>query len=66
MYFQKNIGLLDRTLRFSIALFLFGYAYWKGSYIALFAAIFVLFEALKGWCILYQILGKNSCPIGKK
>ena len=39
------------------------YAYWSGSWIALAAAIFTGFEALFSWCVVYQLLGKNSCPI---
>jgi hypothetical protein len=56
----------DRLLRLGIAVLLFFLAYWKSSWIILIFALFTLFEALKGWCILYQLLGKNSCPINKK
>ena len=58
----KNIGKTDRLLRLAIAIILLFSAYWKGSWVLLAAGVFVLFEAAFSWCILYQILGKNSCP----
>jgi hypothetical protein len=58
---KKNIGPKDRRLRFTIALLLFGAAYWKMSWILFAAGLFVLFEAVFSWCIVYQLLGKNSC-----
>lgn len=41
-------------------------AYWKMSWILLIIGLFVLFESFMSWCVVYQILGKNSCPIKKK
>ncbi|MBA2727151.1 MAG: DUF2892 domain-containing protein, partial [Parachlamydiaceae bacterium] len=32
-------------------------------WLALLASAFVFFEALRGWCVFYQLMGKNSCPI---
>jgi hypothetical protein len=60
---KRNIGLPDRLIRLGIAIVLFFFAYWKMSWILLIFALFTLFEALKGWCILYQLLGKNSCSM---
>jgi hypothetical protein len=59
---KKNIGKPDRILRLIVGLILLALAYWNMSWILLLAGIFTLFEALMSWCILYQILGKNSCP----
>lgn len=59
---KKNIGKNDRLLRFGIGLLLLGYAWWQHSWIALGFALFTFYEALAGWCIMYQLLGKNSCP----
>ena len=59
---KKNIGMSGRLLRAAIGVALLGYAYFTGSWIAFGFAIFTLFEALASWCVLYQILGKNSCP----
>ena len=59
---KKNIGKPDRILRLIVGILLLGWAYWQMSWILLVIGIFTLFEALMSWCILYQILGKNSCP----
>ena len=62
---QKNIGPKDRFFRFIIAIFLFALAIWWESWIIAIFAFFVLYESLASWCLLYQLLGKNSCPIKK-
>ena len=59
---RKNIGIHDRILRLIVGIFLLGLAYWVESWILLILGLFSLFEALMSWCIIYQILGKNSCP----
>ena len=61
----KNIDLLGRLIRLAIGIALLVYAYWKMSWIPLIVALFVIFEALMSWCIVYHILGKTSCPIKK-
>jgi len=63
---RKNIGPAGRLLRFAIALLLFAYAYWKESGFVLILAVFTFFEACFSWCIVYRLLGKNSCPIKKR
>jgi hypothetical protein len=60
---KRNIGSADRLFRLVVALGLFVYAYQKSSWPAYLAGGFVLFEALYGWCVMYQLLGKNSCPL---
>jgi hypothetical protein len=62
---QKNIGPEDRIFRLVIAILLFAFAIWQNSIIATLAGLFVLYEALASWCVLYQLLGKNTCPIKK-
>ncbi|MDE3046585.1 MAG: DUF2892 domain-containing protein [Verrucomicrobiota bacterium] len=59
---KKNIGTPDRLFRLAIAIGLLIYAYMGQSWIALAASLFVFFEAAMSWCVLYQLLGKNSCP----
>ncbi|MES2274118.1 MAG: DUF2892 domain-containing protein [Chlamydiota bacterium] len=66
IHLRKNIGISDRLIRLVLALILFFIAYWKGSWIAFAFALFTLFEFFMSWCILYQILGKSSCPTHKK
>lgn len=59
---KKNIGTPDRLLRLAIALSLLALAYFRSSWFLAAAGVFVLYESLAGWCILYHFLGKNSCP----
>jgi len=63
---KKNIGTPDRLIRLTIGLLLLGYAFWKMSWVVLIFALFALFESFMSWCIVYQLLGKNSCPLKKK
>jgi hypothetical protein len=63
MKFSKNIGSRDRWIRFVIAVVLLALSIWTMSWILLLCAIFTFFESFMSWCILYQILGKSSCPI---
>lgn len=59
---KKNIGTLDRLLRLALAIVVLVLAYLKMSWVLLVVGLFVLFEAAFSWCILYQLLGKSSCP----
>ncbi|MBA2726637.1 MAG: DUF2892 domain-containing protein, partial [Parachlamydiaceae bacterium] len=61
--FKPNIDNSGRILRLVIAIILLIYAIGYGSWLALLASAFVFFEALRGWCVFYQLMGKNSCPI---
>lgn len=66
MKLKKNLNASGRIVRLLIAIALFAYALWKMSWIAFLAALFVLFESIMSWCVIYQLLGKSSCPIKKK
>ena len=59
---KKNIGTPGRLFRFGIAVALFASAYYLGSWILGAAGLFVLYESLAGWCVVYHLIGKNSCP----
>ena len=63
---KKNIGKNDRILRFILACFFFGLALWSKSWILAAIGLFTLYEALASWCVLYQLIGKNTCPIHKE
>lgn len=63
---KKNIGTKDRLIRLAIAIALLLLAYWKSSWIVLAFSLFVFFEAFMSWCVMYQLLGKSSCPISRK
>jgi hypothetical protein len=60
---KKNIGTRDRLFRLGIAFALLFGAWWWGSWILLAFSLFTFYEALVGWCVLYQLLGKNSCDL---
>jgi len=64
--FKKNIGTSDRILRLGLASLLLIYAVWQHSWIALLFSLFTFFEALMSWCVVYQLLGKSSCPVDKE
>ncbi len=62
---QKNINNSGRLLRLVIAILLLLFAVWQKSWIAAVFGIFTLIEAYFSWCVLYQLMGWNSCPIDK-
>lgn len=66
MRLPKNIGTADRILRCLIALALFVYAIIASSLIAFLLSLFVFFEAVSSWCLFYQLVGKNTCPISER
>ena len=62
---KSNIGKVDRIIRLAIAIFLLVYAYLAGSWIAFGFSIFTFYESWAGWCALYQLIGKSTCPLPK-
>lgn len=65
---KKNIGTKDRVLRAGLGLIFLGLAWWfrDSTVIALLllaAALFSFYEAIMSWCLFYQLIGRNSCPI---
>jgi hypothetical protein len=62
---QKNIGTTDRLIRLGIAILLFLFAWWQSSWIAFGLGVFALYEALASWCLFYQLIGKNTCPVNR-
>jgi hypothetical protein len=63
---KRNLDNTGRIIRLIIALILLAYAWWASSWIALAFSLFTFYEAFAGWCVLFQLLGKSSCPIDKK
>lgn len=61
--FPRNINTAGRLSRFVIAVTLTVCAYLFQSWILLALALFVYFEALKGWCIFNHLTGRNECEI---
>ncbi|MBS4171496.1 Uncharacterized protein NEOC95_002246 [Neochlamydia sp. AcF95] len=63
---QKNIGTADRIIRFTLAFLLGGLAFQFKSWLLGVMALFTLYEALASWCLLYHLIGKNSCFLPTK
>lgn len=63
---KKNLDLSGRLLRLGLSIVLFILAYSSHSFLLLLAAMFTLYEAIASWCIVYQLLGINHCPLDKK
>lgn len=59
---KQNVGKTDRIIRVVVgaALVILLPGWWK----ALGAV--VLLTGLIGWCGLYTLLGKSTCPVSKK
>lgn len=57
---NKNIGDTDRLVRVVLGIVLLILSYYYGSLILFIIALFLFFEAWKRWCVLYQLLGKNT------
>jgi hypothetical protein len=65
---QKNIGTFDRVLRLAIAVFIIMYMILATHTILVMIvlgilALFCVYQAIAGWCLWYQIIGKNTCPV---
>lgn len=59
----KNIGSFDRLLRLTIGVVLIVAAIlYRSSTLAIFG-LFTLYEAVSSWCVLYQLIGRNTCPL---
>lgn len=68
--FQKNMGTLDRALRFVFAgiivyLYLDGILHGTLAYVLLLLAIATLYTGISGYCPLYPLFGWNTCKSKK-
>src|SRR3990167_211306 len=60
---KPNIGRKDRIVRFVIGVVLISLALiYKSTFMAL-GGLFSIYEAFSSWCVFYQLLGRNTCPI---
>lgn len=65
---QKNIGTPDRVVRGVLGIIIAGYGIF-GTHTLLVTILLLLlaglciYQALAGWCLWYQIIGKNTCPV---
>lgn len=68
MDMTKNIGTFDRIMRLIIGIILGVFAVivaaalWVKIVLGILA-LFCFYEALASWCLFYQLIGKNTCPI---
>ena len=70
---NKNIGTSDRMVRIGIGTLLVAasiYLAWRYNpwigLIPLILGAFSIYEAAIGWCALYALMGKNSCPVAER
>lgn len=61
---KENLGLFDRILRLTIGVLLLIYGYFHP--LAIPFGLFAIYEGLNSWCVLYQLMGINTCPIKRK
>lgn len=61
--YSKNIGTHDRMMRAVFGLILFMLGILTTWHPVLFiAAGFCIYQAVGTWCLVYSLLGKNTCP----
>ena len=63
---KRNVGPLDRIIRITLGIILIaaaltGYIGWWG-----WIGVVPLATGLMSSCLLYSLLGINTCPVGKK
>lgn len=60
---HKNIGKKDRLFRLFLGtILILTFFYFKSGILAIIG-FFAIYEALISWCLIYQILGKNTCSL---
>ena len=64
---KKNIGFPDRVIRLLIGLVCFIGAWFVVGMVLkivlVLLGIFSIYEAIRGWCAFYMLIGRNTCPI---
>jgi len=63
---QNNVGKVDQTIRYVIAVILIVIAIILEVWWLLIPAIILGFTAAVSWCGLYKIFGINTCKFDKK
>lgn len=61
----KNLGVMDRVMRATIGVICVAAAIYipERQFGLLLIAGFTFFESIFSWCVLYNAVGKNTCPI---
>src|SRR3990167_7754255 len=60
---KPNIGTKDRIVRLVIGVVLISLAVINKSTFMALGGLFFMYEAFSSWCVFYQLLGRNTCPI---
>lgn len=63
---QNNVGKVDQTIRYVIAVILIVIAIILEIWWLLIPAIILGFTAAVSWCGLYKLFGINTCKFDKK
>ena len=68
VYMKKNIGTFDRIIRLGLGVILIAVALvWVSilwiKVVVILLALFCFYEALASWCLFYQLIGRNTCPV---
>ena len=59
--FEKNVGGLDRFLRFAVSIALIFWAIKGGGFLA-WLGLPLLLTAISSRCLLYRLAGYRTCP----
>ena len=59
---EKNMGTLDRIIRFTLAVIVTGIAIWQELYPLLILPVLLLFTVITSFCGVYKIFGLKTCP----
>jgi len=62
----KNIHPIERLIRVIGGLFVASLAFWGPTNLWFLLGLIPVVTGLSGWCPPYQLLGINTCRLGKK
>lgn len=62
-----NVGTVDRTIRYALALVLFSFFWWATGPLKIvgFVGFLPLLTGTLGFCPLYSVLGIRTCPVSR-
>ena len=63
---KRNLNRTDKLWRLLLALICLILALWQSSWLLTAIGVFILAEVMLSWCVIYQMIGKNNCPIDRK
>lgn len=63
---QTNIHLMERALRVIVGAGVASLAFWGPANMWFLLGLVPVATGLSGWCPPYQLLGINTCKLGKK